>query len=130
MSSGRQPNRIDWPDRASASFVYLLYICIDPSLPFRCVSARLFAGCAGSGVVLQPEDRYPELLEQYRTYTEQQIQVTTRREQRAIGCTRITLCANRGMIAMSTVAVRGDGELTDSPPRWSLLFCVCGLFCV
>ena len=104
--------------RLCSSFVCLVCIFIDPSLPFRCVSDRLFTGCAGSGVVLQPEDRYPELLEQYRTYTEQQIQVTTRREQRAIGCTRITLCANKEMMARegSKNSLRGRRA-----HRWSAL---------
>ena len=125
-----QPNRVDWLDRASARHSC---VCCASLLTCPCLLVVFVwssAGCAGSGVVLQPEDRYPELLEQYRTYTEQQIQVTTRREQRAIGCTRLTLCANRrdGDHEHSREAVRGDGGLTDGPHCWPLLCVVCSVF--
>ena len=44
---------------------------------------------SASGVVLQPEDKYPDQLEEYRTFTEQQIQVL---------CTEITQLMENSVI--------------------------------
>jgi hypothetical protein len=63
------------------------------SLLFRSTHSRPVSSCPGVGQVLPAEDRFPELLEDYKTYAEQQIQAL---------CTEITQLMENSVVKTTT----------------------------